>query len=137
MEAADVRAGPAEDGAPRLYVGEADVLGERLKQHVAGKEFWTRVVAFTSTNEGLNKADVRYLESRLIELAKRANQWAVENGTTPGVPPQCVELAHQMQLHSWRIRYSPSSGRTPSRWTSCDSCESAGMFSELRGSACI
>ncbi|MBS62578.1 GIY-YIG nuclease family protein [Salinisphaera sp.] len=82
-----VLTGPAEDGAPRLYVGEADVLGERLKQHVAGKEFWTRVVAFTSTNEGLNKADVRYLESRLIELAKRANQWAVENGTTPGVPP--------------------------------------------------
>ncbi|MES1946083.1 hypothetical protein C84B14_02016 [Salinisphaera sp. C84B14] len=79
--------GPAEDGAPRLYVGEADVLGERLKQHVAGKEFWTRAVAFTSTNEGLNKAHVRYLESRLIELAKRANQWAVENGTTPGVPP--------------------------------------------------
>ncbi|MES1933498.1 hypothetical protein T35B1_12856 [Salinisphaera shabanensis T35B1] len=82
-----VLTGPAEDGAPRLYVGEADVLGDRLKQHVAGKEFWTRAVAFTSTNEGLNKAHVRYLESRLIEMAKRANQWAVENGTAPAVPP--------------------------------------------------
>ncbi|MES1924005.1 GIY-YIG nuclease family protein [Salinisphaera sp. T31B1] len=82
-----VLTGPAEDGASRLYVGEADVLGERIRQHVAGKEFWTRAVAFTSTNEGLNKAHVRYLESRLIELAKRANQWAVENGTAPAVPP--------------------------------------------------
>ena len=69
-----VLTGPAEEGAPRLYVGEADVLRERLRQHVAGKDFWTRFVAFTSTNEGLNKAHVRYLESRLIELAKAANQ---------------------------------------------------------------
>ena len=82
-----VLTGPAEEGAPRLYVGEADVLRERLRQHVAGKDFWTRFVAFTSTNEGLNKAHVRYLESRLIELAKAANQWALDNSTAPSAPP--------------------------------------------------
>ena len=82
-----VLTGSTDDGAPRLYVGEADVLRERLKQHVAGKDFWTRFVAFTSTNEGLNKAHVRYLESRLVGLAKAANQWALDNGTTPTPPP--------------------------------------------------
>lgn len=82
-----VLAGASDDGATMLYVGEADTLGDRLKQHVAGKEFWTRVVAFTSTNEGLNKAHVRYLESRLLELARRANQWALENGNKPSPPP--------------------------------------------------
>lgn len=82
-----VLTGPADEGAPRLYVGEADVLRDRLRQHVAGKDFWTRFVAFTSTNEGLNKAHVRYLESRLVELAKAANQWSLDNSTTPSPPP--------------------------------------------------
>lgn len=82
-----VLTGHTDDGAAKLYVGEADALGERIKQHVAGKEFWTRVIAFTSTNEGLNKASVRYLEARLLGLAKTANQWAVENTAYPATPP--------------------------------------------------
>lgn len=82
-----VLTGASDEGAPKVYVGEADVLRDRLKQHVAGKDFWTRFVAFTSTNEGLNKAHVRYLESRLIALAKAANQWSLDNGTVPSPPP--------------------------------------------------
>jgi len=82
-----VLTGVTDDGAPRLYVGEADVLRDRLKTHVGGKDFWTRFVAFTSTNEGLNKAHVRYLESRLVALAKAANQWGIENNTVPAAPP--------------------------------------------------
>ncbi|MFS8173044.1 GIY-YIG nuclease family protein [Vreelandella titanicae] len=82
-----VLTGQTEDGAAKLYVGEADALGERIKQHVSGKEFWTRMVAFTSTNEGLNKANVRYLEAGLLALAKTANQWALDNGTFPAPPP--------------------------------------------------
>jgi len=82
-----VLTGEGEDGALRLYVGEADVLRDRLKQHAVSKEFWTRLVAFTSTNEGLNKAHVRYIEARLITLAREANQWELENGTQPAPPP--------------------------------------------------
>lgn len=82
-----VLTGVSDHGAPRVYVGEADALRERIKQHVAAKEFWTRIVAFSSTNEGLNKAHVRYLESRLVGLAREANQWEVENGTQPAAPP--------------------------------------------------
>lgn len=82
-----VLAGPTDRGAPHLYIGEADVLRDRLRQHVVGKDFWTRFVAFTSTNEGLNKAHVRYLEARLVELAKSANQWSLDNSNTPETPP--------------------------------------------------
>lgn len=82
-----VLTGETEDGAPQVYIGEADVLRDRLKQHVAAKEFWSRLVAFTSTNEGLNKAHVRYLEARLVGLARNANQWKLENGTQPASPP--------------------------------------------------
>lgn len=82
-----VLTGQTGEGADKLYVGEADALGERIKQHAAGKEFWTRAIAFTSTNEGLNKANVRYLEAGLLALAKTANQWALDNGTFPAPPP--------------------------------------------------
>ncbi|WP_447555425.1 GIY-YIG nuclease family protein [Vreelandella sp. EE22] len=82
-----VLTGQTDDGAAKLYIGEADALGERIKQHVTGKEFWTRAIAFTSTNEGLNKASVRYLEARLLGLAKTANQWAVDNTAYPSPPP--------------------------------------------------
>lgn len=82
-----VLTGASDDGAQRLYIGEADALRERIRQHVAGKEFWTRLVAFSSSNEGLNKAHVRYLEARLVGLARAANQWELENGTQPAPPP--------------------------------------------------
>ncbi len=82
-----VLTGESDEGSPQIYVGEADVLRDRLKQHVVNKDFWSRFVAFSSTNEGLNKALARYLEARLIGLAKEANQWEVENSTQPTLPP--------------------------------------------------
>lgn len=82
-----VLTGPVEDGLPRVYVGEADVLRNRLIRHVSGKDFWTRFVAFVSTNESLNKAYIRYIEARLLELAGQAKQWAVENTQFPPRPP--------------------------------------------------
>ena len=79
--------GPGDDGASRLYVGEADVLAQRLKQQARDKDFWTRFIAFTSTDGNLNKAHVRYLEARLLGLAKDANQWELDNSTVPMEPP--------------------------------------------------
>jgi hypothetical protein len=79
--------GPSETGTSRIYIGEADVLQDRLKLHAKQKDFWTRFVAFTSTDENLNKAHVRYLESRLVALAKAANQWEIDNHAVPAEPP--------------------------------------------------
>ena len=84
-----VLTGVTDDGLARVYIGEADVLGTRINQHFTGpgaKEFWTRAVAFTSKDENLNKAHVRYLESRLVSLAQAAKRAKIENGTTPAAP---------------------------------------------------
>ena len=65
-----VLVGPSENSAKqRVYLGEADVLRKRLDQHHAGKDFWTRAIAFTTKDGSLNKAHAKYLESRLVELA--------------------------------------------------------------------
>lgn len=50
------------------------------------KEFWTRAVVFTSKDENLNKAHVRLLEARLVDLAHDAKRANVENGKLPATP---------------------------------------------------
>jgi Domain of unknown function (DUF4357) len=70
----------------QLYVGEADEVRERVDQHLKNKDFWTAVVAFTSKDENLNKAHVRYLEARLVRLASKAGRVELLNGTAPALP---------------------------------------------------
>lgn len=74
-------------GGTRCYVGEADVIADRLRTHHREKEFWDRVVVITSKDANLTKSHGRYLESRLISLARQAARVEVENGTAPPLPP--------------------------------------------------
>lgn len=76
----------AAGGRDMVYIGEADEVFHRLKQHDRdeGKEFWTRAVAITSKDFNLTKSHGRYLESRLIAMATAAGRATVMNGTAPG-----------------------------------------------------
>jgi hypothetical protein len=80
--------GPSESDPTRrrIYVGEADALVKRLDTHHKATDFWTRAVAFTSKDQNLNKAHVKYLESRLIGLASLAARAEVANGNAPQPP---------------------------------------------------
>ena len=81
--------GLGDDGQMRVYIGEADELRSRINQHFSGagsKEFWERAVAFTSKDENLNKAHVRFLEARLIALGQEAKRARIENSNAPAVP---------------------------------------------------
>ena len=73
-------------GNPRCYIGEADIVADRLRYHQRDKDFWDRVVVITSKDANLTKAHGRYLESRLVELATRAGRVNLDNNTTPAVP---------------------------------------------------
>jgi len=70
-------------GAPLAYIGEAEVLRDRLKAH-KGRDFWIQAFAFTSKDENLTKSHIRYLEGRLIEEAKLAGRFKLENGQASG-----------------------------------------------------
>ncbi len=73
-------------GETRCYIGEADVVAERLRYHQREKEFWDRVVVITSKDTNLTKSHGRYLESRLLALASEANRVTLDNGSRPPVP---------------------------------------------------
>ncbi len=75
----------SEDGTtqPKAYIGEGENVLDRISSHVRNKEFWNEVVLFTSKDELLTKAHVKYLESRLIALAQQAGRCVLENGNEP------------------------------------------------------
>lgn len=68
---------------PRAYIGEAEVIRERLKQHKT-KEFWITAIVFVSKDENLTKAHVRYLESRLLAEAAKINRFTLEQNQAGG-----------------------------------------------------
>ena len=68
---------------PKVYIGEAENVYSRLVQHISEKEFWNESVVFISKDENLNKAHIKYLESRLFEIATNASRYEIQNGNTP------------------------------------------------------
>jgi hypothetical protein len=72
-----------EDGGAAVYIGEAENVRDRLQDHLAKKEFWNEVILFTSKDQNLTKAHVRYLESRLVSIARGTKRYSVNNATEP------------------------------------------------------
>ena len=72
-----------ESGKPAVYIGEAECVRDRLKGQL-DKDFWNQVVFFTSKDENLTKAHIRYLEGRIIDQAKHAARASVQNGQSSG-----------------------------------------------------
>lgn len=70
-------------GSPRAYIGEAEIIRERLKQHKT-KEFWISAIVFVSKDENLTKAHVRYLENRLLTEATQVSRCALEQNQASG-----------------------------------------------------
>jgi hypothetical protein len=87
---------------PRAYIGEAEIVRDRLKQHKT-EEFWVSAIVFVSKDENLTKAHVRYLESRLIAEAAQASRYTLEQNKAGGakLPPSDQE---DMEVFLARIR---------------------------------
>ena len=66
-----------------IYVGEAECVKDRLKQHLS-RDFWNNVVFFISKDENLTKAHIKYIEGRLIDAARQADRVVVLNSQASG-----------------------------------------------------
>lgn len=71
----------------KIYIGEAENIKARLKQHLSdpNKDF-KELIFFVSKDELLTKTQIRYLESRLIQLAIDAKTAQIDNGNSPSLP---------------------------------------------------
>jgi hypothetical protein len=75
-----------EDQLPTIYIGEGDVIRNRIESHFQGKEFWDRAIVFTASNNSLNKAHVKWLEYALVNRALQAKRSILDNSTEPQEP---------------------------------------------------
>lgn len=71
---------------PLVYIGESDNISSRLTQHnrieeSGGKDFWDKVCVVTGKDQNITKAHIKYLESRLIDIALSNGQCQLKNGT--------------------------------------------------------
>jgi len=71
----------------KIYIGEAENIRSRLKQHLSdpNKDF-KELIFFISKDELLTKTQIKYIESRLVQLALEAKTAQIENGNSPSLP---------------------------------------------------
>ena len=72
----------------KAYVGQSSDLAKRVKQHLAGKDWWERVLILTTADDSLTRSDIDYLEYYLIKKANESNRLDSDNkskGNTPKV----------------------------------------------------
>ncbi len=72
-----------ETNKSAVYIGEAESIRDRIKGHL-GKDFWNHIVFFISKDENLTKAHIRFLEGRLIDIAKKAERAVLLNSQGSG-----------------------------------------------------
>lgn len=75
-----------DDGAESVYIGEAENVHDRLVEHLrdyqSGKEkyYWNTAILFIGRD--LNKALIRYLENRFVEIARECGRYAILTKST-------------------------------------------------------
>jgi hypothetical protein len=71
----------------KIYIGEAENIKTRLKQHLSdpNKDF-KELIFFVSKDELLTKTQIRYLESRLVQIGLEAKTAQIDNGNSPSLP---------------------------------------------------
>ena len=80
-----------EDGKSAVYVGQAGIrkngngLLGRILEHARNpeKDYWTEVVAVTTTNNSFGPTEISYLENQFTQLALAAKRYVVKNANDP------------------------------------------------------
>jgi hypothetical protein len=74
-----------ENGKPLIYIGETEDAIQRLGDHIKSekKNYWVEAIVFISKDDHLNKAHIKYLESRFYEIARDIDRYEVMNSTQP------------------------------------------------------
>ena len=88
-----------DDRLPTLYIGEGDSVRDRIDSHAKIKKFWEHGYVFTTSDDGLNKAHVRWLEKALIQQARKVGLCKLADGTAP--PEPSLNEAERINLRAF------------------------------------
>jgi hypothetical protein len=85
----------------RAYIGEADSVKERIGTSAGNHAFWETAVAITTSDDGLTKGHIRYLEARLIQLANEAGRVTLVNSQQPGAEKRRLPEADKANMEAF------------------------------------
>ena len=73
-----------EEDQLSVYIGEAEQLSKRIKQHNIDteKDFWKTAICFVSV-KSINKAHIKFLENYCHDVASKVNRCVLKNNNTP------------------------------------------------------
>lgn len=92
--------GPADQR--EAYIGESEDVYARIARHAApkgGQEFWEDAIVLVSKDENLTKSHARYLESKLIALAKSNPRWNLPNRQEPDGDAGRLPMADRFDMN--------------------------------------
>ena len=75
--------GKDDNNNETIYIGEAERIASRLKQHLKDNEYWNDCVVVISKDDLLNKAHIKYMENKFYLLAQKSGRAFIINGNTP------------------------------------------------------
>lgn len=75
--------GRDEENNDTVYIGEAERMIVRLRQHLKDRDYWNDCVVVISKDNILNKAHVKYLENKFYNLASGSKRASIINSTVP------------------------------------------------------
>lgn len=75
--------GRDDDNNDTIYIGEAEDMKKRLKQHLNDSNYWNDAIVVISKDNILNKAHVKYLENLFYMLAVASGRSVIVNANIP------------------------------------------------------
>ena len=75
--------GKDDENNDTIYVGEAEKMLTRLRQHLKDANYWNDCIAVISKDNLLNKAHVKYLENKFYLMAQESGRAIIVNSTIP------------------------------------------------------
>lgn len=75
--------GKDDENNDTIYIGEAEKILTRLRQHLKDANYWNDCIAVISKDNLLNKAHVKYLENKFYLMAQESGRAIIVNSTIP------------------------------------------------------
>jgi Domain of unknown function (DUF4357) len=92
---------PKDPLGMRAYIGEADSVRDRIDTSAKDRDFWETAIVVTTSDEAINKGHARYLEARLIEMARTAGRVALDNGNEPPADRRRLSEADRANMEAF------------------------------------
>lgn len=75
--------GKNDENNDTIYIGEAEKMLTRLRQHLKDVNYWNDCITVISKDNLLNKAHVKYLENKFYLMAQESGRAIIVNSTIP------------------------------------------------------